>query len=91
MINIVVKFNIIYSLFRYLQNAFQKIFKAFIELTLIYLVEVKLMEQQIAVWGVQVPKKLDDTLVTAIKNSTFANKSDFIRDAVRRRLEEWAS
>ena len=46
------------------------------------------MEQQIAVWGVQVPKKLDDTLVTAIKNSTFANKSDFIRDAVRRRLEE---
>jgi Arc/MetJ-type ribon-helix-helix transcriptional regulator len=46
------------------------------------------MEQQIAVWGVQVPKKLDDILVKAVKNSTFANKSDFIRDAVRRRLEE---
>ena len=35
-----------------------------------------------------VPKKRDDILVEAIKSSTFANKSDFIRDAVRRRLEE---
>lgn len=46
------------------------------------------MEQQTAVWGIQVPKKLDEILVKAVNNSTFANKSDFIRDAVRRRLEE---
>ena len=46
------------------------------------------MEQQMTVWGIQVPKKLDDLLMYAIKTSTFANKSDFIRDAVRRRLEE---
>jgi len=45
-------------------------------------------ENGVSVWGVQVPKKLDRLLVKAVKTSTFANKSDFIRDAVRRRLEE---
>ena len=46
------------------------------------------MEQQTAIWGIQVPKRLDDLLIEALKDSIFSNKSDFIRDAVRRRLEE---
>ncbi len=46
------------------------------------------MDQLTTVWGIQVPKKLDKVLVDALPETTFANKSDFIRDAVRRRLED---
>ncbi|MEM0008343.1 MAG: ribbon-helix-helix domain-containing protein [Candidatus Bathyarchaeia archaeon] len=39
-------------------------------------------------WSIPVPKALDEALEEAIKKDTHASKSDFIRDAVRRRLEE---
>jgi Arc/MetJ-type ribon-helix-helix transcriptional regulator len=39
-------------------------------------------------WNIPVPKKLDDELETAVREETYSSKSDFVRDAVRRRLEE---
>jgi Arc/MetJ-type ribon-helix-helix transcriptional regulator len=40
-------------------------------------------------WNIPVPKVLDDALEQAVKEkSIYSNKSDFVRDAVRRRLEE---
>ena len=38
-------------------------------------------------WSVIVPICLDEALETAVKKSTFKTKSDFVRDAVRRKLE----
>ncbi len=39
-------------------------------------------------WNVPVPRTLDDALEQAVELDTHSTKSDFIRDAVRRKLEE---
>jgi Arc/MetJ-type ribon-helix-helix transcriptional regulator len=39
-------------------------------------------------WNVPVPRVLDLALEEAVKRDMHSTKSDFIRDAVRRRLEE---
>jgi len=39
-------------------------------------------------WNIPVPKALDEALEQAIKKDTHLTKADFVRDAVRRRLEE---
>lgn len=39
-------------------------------------------------WCVISPKTLDDILEKAVHDGTYRTKSDFVRDAVRRRLEE---
>jgi len=39
-------------------------------------------------WNIPVPKALDEALEQAIKRDTHLTKADFVRDAVRRRLEE---
>ena len=39
-------------------------------------------------WNIPVPKALDDALEEAVEKDTHSTKSDFVRDAVRRRLEE---
>jgi Arc/MetJ-type ribon-helix-helix transcriptional regulator len=39
-------------------------------------------------WNIPVPKVLDDALEEAVRKDTHSTKSDFVRDAVRRRLEE---
>jgi Arc/MetJ-type ribon-helix-helix transcriptional regulator len=40
-------------------------------------------------WNIPVPKVLDSALEEAVKDKgIYSNKSDFVRDAVRRRLEE---
>jgi Arc/MetJ-type ribon-helix-helix transcriptional regulator len=39
-------------------------------------------------WSVPVTRTLDDALEQAVRIDTHSTKSDFIRDAVRRRLEE---
>lgn len=39
-------------------------------------------------WSIPVPRTLDDALEKAVSCDTHSTKSDFVRDAVRRRLEE---
>ena len=39
-------------------------------------------------WNVPVPRVLDEALEEAVRRDTHSTKSDFIRDAVRRKLEE---
>ena len=39
-------------------------------------------------WNIPVPKVLDDALEEAVRKDTHSTKSDFVRDAVRHRLEE---
>lgn len=39
-------------------------------------------------WNIPVPKVLDDALEEAVRRDMHSTKSDFVRDAVRRRLEE---
>jgi len=39
-------------------------------------------------WNIQVSKTLDDALEQAVMNDTHSTKSDFVRDAVRRQLED---
>jgi Arc/MetJ-type ribon-helix-helix transcriptional regulator len=39
-------------------------------------------------WNVPVPRTLDDALEEAVRLDTHSTKSDFVRDAVRRKLEE---
>lgn len=39
-------------------------------------------------WNIPVPKALDDALEEAVRKDTHSTKSDFVRDCVRRRLEE---
>lgn len=39
-------------------------------------------------WNIPVPRVLDDALEEAVRKDTHSTKSDFVRDAVRRRLEE---
>lgn len=38
-------------------------------------------------WNIPVPKALDEALEEAVRKDTHSTKSDFVRDAVRRRLE----
>ena len=39
-------------------------------------------------WNIPVPVALDDALEKAVQLDTHSTKSDFVRDVVRRRLEE---
>ena len=39
-------------------------------------------------WNIPVSKVLDEALEEAVRKDTHSTKSDFVRDAVRRRLEE---
>jgi hypothetical protein len=39
-------------------------------------------------WNIPVTPTLDDALEEAVRLDTHSTKSDFVRDAVRRRLEE---
>lgn len=39
-------------------------------------------------WNIPVPVVLDEALEEAIRKDTHSTKSDFVRDVVRRRLEE---
>jgi Arc/MetJ-type ribon-helix-helix transcriptional regulator len=39
-------------------------------------------------WNIPVPRVLDEALEEAVRRDTHSTKSDFVRDAVRRRLEE---
>jgi len=39
-------------------------------------------------WCIPVPKVLDDALEKAVEVDSHSSKSEFVRDAVRRRLEE---
>ena len=39
-------------------------------------------------WNIPVPRTLDEALKQAVEKHTHSTKSDFVRDAVRRRLEE---
>jgi metal-responsive CopG/Arc/MetJ family transcriptional regulator len=39
-------------------------------------------------WCIISPKTLDDALEKAVQEGTYRTKSDLVRDAVRRRLEE---
>jgi hypothetical protein len=39
-------------------------------------------------WNIPVPRVLDEALEEAVKRATHSTKSDFVRDAVRRRLED---
>ena len=41
-----------------------------------------------AAWNVQVPKPLDGTLTEALASGAHLTKSEFIRDAVREKLEK---
>ena len=38
-------------------------------------------------WHIQVTKRLNNELLKAIQENGFSSKSDFVRDAVRRRLD----
>ena len=39
-------------------------------------------------WNIPVPKVLDEALELVVKERSYTSKSDFVRDSVRRRLEE---
>jgi hypothetical protein len=39
-------------------------------------------------WNIPVTKVLDEAVEEAVKRDTHSTKSDFVRDAVRRRLED---
>lgn len=39
-------------------------------------------------WNIPVTPALDDALEEAVRRDTHSTKSDFVRDAVRRRLED---
>jgi Arc/MetJ-type ribon-helix-helix transcriptional regulator len=39
-------------------------------------------------WNIPVPKALDEALEEAVEKDTHSTKSDFVRDAVRHKLEE---
>jgi Arc/MetJ-type ribon-helix-helix transcriptional regulator len=46
------------------------------------------MSQNKTHWNIPVSKTLNDALEEAVQCDTHATKSDFVRDAVRRRLEQ---
>jgi len=46
------------------------------------------MSKIIKRWNIPVPVVLDEALEEAVRKDTHSTKSDFVRDAVRRRLEE---
>jgi len=39
-------------------------------------------------WNIPVPKVLDEAVEEAVRKDTHSTKSDFVRDAVRHKLEE---
>ena len=45
-------------------------------------------EQTSTKWSIPVTRRLDEAVEEAVKKGNYAGKSDFVRDAVRRRLEE---
>jgi Arc/MetJ-type ribon-helix-helix transcriptional regulator len=47
-----------------------------------------LSKQEKRNWNIPVPKTLDDALEKAVTLDSHSSKSEFVRDAVRRRLEE---
>lgn len=46
------------------------------------------MGKAVVNWCIISPKVLDNALEEAVKKGTYRTKSDLVRDAVRRRLEE---
>ncbi len=46
------------------------------------------MKHQRTNWNIPVPKTLDNALEQAVKMDSHSSKSEFVRDCVRRRLEE---
>jgi Arc/MetJ-type ribon-helix-helix transcriptional regulator len=46
-----------------------------------------LSKQEKRNWNIPVPKPLDDALEQAVSLDSHSSKSEFVRDAVRRRLE----
>jgi Arc/MetJ-type ribon-helix-helix transcriptional regulator len=46
------------------------------------------MSKQTTNWNIPVSKTLDDALEQAVNLDSHSSKSEFVRDAVRRRLEE---
>ena len=46
------------------------------------------MSKDKANWNIPVPRVLDEALEEAVRRDTHSTKSDFVRDAVRRKLEE---
>jgi Arc/MetJ-type ribon-helix-helix transcriptional regulator len=45
-------------------------------------------KQQKTNWNIPVPRTLDDALEQAVALDSHSSKSEFVRDAVRRKLEE---
>ncbi len=44
--------------------------------------------KDLAYWNIPVPKALDEAVEKAVKTDLYISKSDLVRDAVRRLLEE---
>jgi len=51
-------------------------------------VEQKMSKHEKTNWNIPVKKTLDDALEKAVNFDSHSSKSEFVRDAVRRRLEE---
>lgn len=49
---------------------------------------MSIKKKRLTRWNIPVPKVLDEMLEAAVSQDTHSTKSDFVRDAVRRRLEE---
>jgi Arc/MetJ-type ribon-helix-helix transcriptional regulator len=47
-----------------------------------------LSKQEKKNWNIPVPKTLDDALEQAVTRDSHSSKAEFVRDAVRRRLED---
>lgn len=52
------------------------------------MLEGKSCKKETTAWNVPVSRVLDNALEEAVRLDTHSTKSDFIRDAVRRKLEE---
>jgi len=46
------------------------------------------MENEKIKWSIPVPKALDEAVELVVKKGTYASKSEFVRDAVKRLLKE---
>jgi Arc/MetJ-type ribon-helix-helix transcriptional regulator len=47
-----------------------------------------LEKQKLRFWNIPVPELLDNSLEKAVRQKTYVSKADFVRDAVRHKLEE---
>ena len=45
-------------------------------------------KKRLRFWNIPVPEPLDESLEKAIQKSSHVTKADFVRDAVRHKLEE---